>query len=779
MTTGHAEHSATLRDYLHVLRRRKWIVLQAVVLVPAAALAFSLHQQKLYQASAQVLLSTQNLAAELTGTQQQGVQIQPDRVAQTQADVARVPTVAASALRSIRYDGLSPLGLLNTSSVSTATNADILTFEVTNHNPVLAELLVNAYARAYTIYRRQLDTSAIHAALKGVDAQITRLGRTGRATALYRSLLDRQQTLATMQALQTSNASVVKTADGVAQTQPKTSRNTILGILLGIILGVGLAFLWEALDTRVRSAQEIGERLGGLPMLGRLPVPGKQFRGTNRLVMLGDPRATEAESFRMLRTSLEFATLGRDARTIMITSAVQQEGKSTTIANLAVALARAGQRVVLVDLDLRRPLLDKFFQLKGPGITQVALGHVTLEQALTPVVIADGETRPRTPPANGNGHVRVNRGDGAQRGNVVKGILEVLPSGPIPPDPGEFVRTAALSEILAQLRVRTDFVLIDAPPVLQVGDAMALSTQADGILARGEDEDPPPAHAQRARPAARDLADAGARLRRHGRRGRGRVRLRVRLWVRIRRVRPAPVRAEPERAGRAGEDGAVNHTRILVADSLRIFRAGVRNLLARESEFAVVEAGSLDELLAVADEECPDIALVDLDLPPLGGVEAVQRLARRCSAYTIVWSFDPSRETVLAAVRAGAHGYLRKEISPEGLIRALRGVAQGEAPLSRDLASLMIDALHGMDERAYARERAAVLSAREREVLELVAQGARNKQIAAALVISEFTVKRHVQNILQKLDLPSRRAAATFYRTAFGPEESLAVPQIA
>jgi len=224
----------------------------------------------------------------------------------------------------------------------------------------------------------------------------------------------------------------------------------------------------------------------------------------------------------------------------------------------------------------------------------------------------------------------------------------------------------------------------------------------------------------------------------------------------------------------------VNRTRILVADSLEIFRSGVRNLLARESAFAVGEADSLDALLDAVDEGPPDIALIDLDLPPAGGVEAVRQLARRCSAYTIVWSFQPTREAVLTAVRAGAHGFLHKEISPEGLVRALRGVAQGEAPLSRDLASLMIDALHGLDERSRARDRASVLSPREREVLDLLAQGARNKQIAAVLVISEFTVKRHVQNILQKLELPSRRAAATFYRTAFGPEEaSAAVPQIA
>ena len=224
----------------------------------------------------------------------------------------------------------------------------------------------------------------------------------------------------------------------------------------------------------------------------------------------------------------------------------------------------------------------------------------------------------------------------------------------------------------------------------------------------------------------------------------------------------------------------MTRTRILVADSLRIFRAGVRNLLARESDFHVVEAGTLDEVLQAIEHECPDVALIDLDLPPFGGVAAVQQLERRCSTHMIVWSFEPSRETVLAAVRSGAHGFLHKDISPEGLVRALRGVVQGEAPLSRDLASLMIDALHGLDERTRARDRAAVLSPREREVLDLVAQGARNKQIAAALVISEFTVKRHVQNILQKLEVTSRQAAATFYRTAFEAEETgVTAPQFA
>jgi DNA-binding NarL/FixJ family response regulator len=210
----------------------------------------------------------------------------------------------------------------------------------------------------------------------------------------------------------------------------------------------------------------------------------------------------------------------------------------------------------------------------------------------------------------------------------------------------------------------------------------------------------------------------------------------------------------------------VTRTRILVADPLTIFRSAVRSLLARESDLQVVEAANFDEVAAHISCGCPDIALIDLELPPSGGVEAVKLLSELCSTHMIVWSFAPTREAVLAAVRAGADGYLRKEISPTGLVRSLRGIVNGEAPLSRDLATLMIDAIHGLEERDRTRERLSVLSLREREILEYVALGARNRQIAASLTISEFTVKRHMQNIHKKLGVDSRRAAADFYRAA-------------
>jgi DNA-binding NarL/FixJ family response regulator len=211
----------------------------------------------------------------------------------------------------------------------------------------------------------------------------------------------------------------------------------------------------------------------------------------------------------------------------------------------------------------------------------------------------------------------------------------------------------------------------------------------------------------------------------------------------------------------------MTRTRVVIADPLTLFRSGVREVLARESDFTAVEVANLNELMDVARHGSADVALVDLDLPPDGGIAAIRRLAEVSSLHTVVWSSAPDRETVLSAIRAGASGYLDKELSPEGLIRSMRGLESGEAPLSRSLAARLIEALHGLREHEQIAEQAGLLSPRERKVLELVARGARNKEIAATLFISEFTVKRHVQNILEKLGLPSRRAAAAFHRAAF------------
>jgi Mrp family chromosome partitioning ATPase len=478
----HGSHGSSLTDFLRVVRRRKWIILQAVVLVPLAAVAFSLQQDHLYRASSQVLLSNQNLASALTGAQQStGVSLPADRLAQTQADLARVPQVAKETLRAV---GLRrpPADLLANSSVATKQNADLLRFTVTDRDPALASKLATAYAREFVRYRQQLDTASLQRARAEIKQRLDALP--AQRGPLYRSLVDKDQQLATMEALQTSNASVVQDAGTAGQVQPTPKRSAILGLALGLVVGVGLAFLWEALDTRVRSAEEIGERLG-LPLLARLPEPTRRLRREEQLAMLVEPRGAGAEAFRMLRTNLEFVRLGHEAKMIMVTSSVQQEGKSTTVANLAVALARAGQRVCLVDLDLRKPFLDHFFGVRDrPGVTHVAIGQASLEEALVPVAIGDVVDAPRLG-ANGNSNGYGN-GSGehllSSAPSLHEGSLRVLIAGATPPNAGEFAGSDALGEILGELRGRFDSVLIDAPPALQVGDAMALSSNVDALF---------------------------------------------------------------------------------------------------------------------------------------------------------------------------------------------------------------------------------------------------------------------------------------------------------
>ena len=483
--------AVTLQDYLRVVRRRKWMVVQAAVLLTLAAVAFSLHQQALYEASADVLLSAENVSSAVPGSLS-GLSQDPERTTETQAQVARVPAVVQGALDRVDAPRMTVADFLANSSVSSSPTSDILTFAVTNPDSALAQQLANAYAQSYSAYRQKLYGDAIERSLTDVDGRLQRLERTAASVqgsrrraglgaltaygAQYSSLLDQQQTLESMQALQPSVASVLREADGATLTQPKTVRNGALGLVVGLVLGLGLAFLREALETRVRTTEEVSARLGGLPLLGRLPRPPKRLRRSDKLVMLEDPASAQAEAFRMLRANLDFMTLDRDAPTIIITSALEQEGKSTTVANLAVAFARAGKRVVLVDLDLRRPVLARFFDLEGPGLTQVALGHVPLEAALVGIAITD-------PPAPRR---RLSlRRSGNQNGHVTRellGQLEVLPSGPIPPDPGEFVSSAALGKVMGALRERADVVLVDAPAALHVGDVVSLSSLADGIL---------------------------------------------------------------------------------------------------------------------------------------------------------------------------------------------------------------------------------------------------------------------------------------------------------
>jgi succinoglycan biosynthesis transport protein ExoP len=463
---AHPVEISTIRDYLAVLRRHAWVVLLPIVLVPLAAVFLSLRQQSLYKASAQVFLKQQNLAATLAGVPDYSVFQDPATFAQTQVDLAQAPTVERRTVKAVGRPG--DIALLARSSVTASANGDLLTFAVTLPDRALAPKLATAYARQYTLYRHELDTASVTRARKQLATRLASLRASGdEGTQFYKSLLSKDQQLETLQTLQTANAFVLRSASGAAQVQPRPVRYGILGLGIGVLLGIGLAFFLHALDTRIRSTSELSTRLG-LPLLARIPAPSRRGRDDWSPAMLADPSGGQAEAFRMLRTALEFANLERHARTIMLTSAVESEGKSTTAVNLALALARRGLRVALLDLDLRRPAIARFFGLsEQPGVAEVALGHALLDEALRPIAIqsVDGAA-----PTNDGGR------------GTMQGVLNVLTAGPTPPDPGEFVETSVVGDVLAELADRFDIVLVDAPPLLHVNDALALSAKVDGLM---------------------------------------------------------------------------------------------------------------------------------------------------------------------------------------------------------------------------------------------------------------------------------------------------------
>ena len=467
--------ATSIHTYLGILRRRWWIIAVCTFTVPAVAYYLSHRQTPLYAASADVYINPQNLATTLTGIPTaSGSGAEP---LATQASLASVPDVAAQALTIAKLKDRSPEALLGETSITPSADTNIVDFSVTDASPTIAQLLATSYAKAFTRYRNQLDTQPIVRARHELEATMASLAADGRkGSALYESLAEKDQQLQTFQTLSTGGAVLIRSAGPGAQVSPHPKRNAAIGLLLGLMLGIGLALGAEALDTRIRSTSDLGEELGRMPLLARLPPPAKKLMKRDELVMVAQPKHNSAEAFRLLRANLDFVRVAEgDVRTILVTSAVDQEGKSTTAANLAIAEARSGRSVALVDLDLRRPYLDRFFRLVGvPGIADVVLGRIDLEQALQRIDLTLGR------------HASLGRaGSGANgdRAPVAEpGTLDLLVSGPLPPDPGDFIGSEQVMSIITRLRESHDTVLIDSPPVLRVGDALTLSTDADGMI---------------------------------------------------------------------------------------------------------------------------------------------------------------------------------------------------------------------------------------------------------------------------------------------------------
>jgi succinoglycan biosynthesis transport protein ExoP len=256
---------------------------------------------------------------------------------------------------------------------------------------------------------------------------------------------------------------VVAAPEEATQVQPRPARNGFFGLIVGLMLGLGAAFARDALDTRVRSSEEAEAALG-LPILSRIRRPRGRGAGADAvdLTMRASPGGLEAEGFRILRANLSFGLLAHKVKTVMVTSAIQGEGKSTTVANLAVALALSGKRVALVELDFRRPSLARLFGLADQrGLTSIAIAESDLDSAVHRIEL---------PQVSGS------------LSSSEQGELVVLTSGPLPPDPAEFIGTDAVKQIVERLAAEYDYVLLDSPPIVTVSDATLIAGLADAAF---------------------------------------------------------------------------------------------------------------------------------------------------------------------------------------------------------------------------------------------------------------------------------------------------------
>jgi len=475
-----ANRPTTVADYLAILRRRKWIVISLPLLAALAAYAISTTQPALYQGTAEILVNRSNVVTAVTNISDPTA-LDPTRFLTTEATIARSPTLAARVVAAAGVPGMTPGKLLGESNVSPASYADLLWVSVSDSSAPDAVRLANVYATEFTRYKTELDTARISEVLHSLEARTSALKASGQATSpSYATLIQYEGELETIGKLLANNTTVLRPAASATKIRPRPVRNGILAGLLGGVVGLGLVFLAEALDRRVRSEEEIEEALG-LPLLARVAKPPRRLRKTDELVMLAEPRGMDAETFRKLRASIEFANLERGARTIMVTSAVPREGKSTTVANLAVALARAGRRVALVDLDLRRPTLHRFFRVRSsPGFTDVVVKRATANEAIRSLALTAGTGSHTTERMNGGRSVSAGGSNGLPD---VEGALHLLPAGTIPPLAGEFLEDERIPAVLEELADQFEVVLIDGPPLLAFGDALALSARVDAIFA--------------------------------------------------------------------------------------------------------------------------------------------------------------------------------------------------------------------------------------------------------------------------------------------------------
>lgn len=417
---------------LTVLRNR-WMIVAGVVLA-CALVAVLRHETgaKSYSSTASVAFQSGTLSANALGISS-GSTAEPQREANTEVLIAHSPEVATGVRQQLRLPD-SATELLNQVKVEAAASANILNVVAKTGNPTYSARLANAFAEQYIDFRTRSGLAGIETA----EAKLNRQIAASPAGSAQRANLEQSlQRLSSLRAVAGGGANIIGVATpSFTPTGLSLTTTIVIGLLIGLAIAFTLVFVLESLDRRVRTIEDF-EHEYRLPLLATVPQSGFRFRRAQEREELLEP-------YRILRSALDLAAVTRQLDTLLVTSAVAGEGKTTVAVDLAHAVALTGRKVTLVELDLRRPTLGEHFNLEpGRGLTTALTGDAPLADLLV-------EPFPELP------------------------NLSVLPAGRIPHNPSELLGSARVAELISELVSPDGIVIVDAPPLNAVADAQVL-----------------------------------------------------------------------------------------------------------------------------------------------------------------------------------------------------------------------------------------------------------------------------------------------------------------